>query len=92
MIAALTRLLQAYEIRETALNGAIKAFDAERLRWNSYYAARLARAQLECSVTNPAAAAAKASPAPPKPSATKPAAKSLKSKAAAKTAVTGSSQ
>ena len=92
MIAALTRLVQAYEIRETALNGAIKAFDAERLRWNSYYAARLARAQLECSVTNPAAAAANASPLSPKPPPTKPAAKSLKSKAKAKQSVTGSSK
>jgi hypothetical protein len=73
LLPALARLVQAYEAREVALADAIKAFDAERTRWNAYYAARLARAQLECSVTNPAPAAAKPKLAAPKPAAPKPA-------------------
>ena len=83
VLTALQRLVQAYEARETALSETIKAFDTERTRWNAYYAARLARAQLECAVTNPSAVPV---PARPKPAAPKPA-KAKPVKATAKAAV-----
>jgi len=37
--------------REAALKEAQAAFEAEGSRWTAYYAARLARAQMECNVT-----------------------------------------
>jgi hypothetical protein len=37
--------------REAAMKGAQAAFEAEGSRWTAYYAARLARAQMECNVT-----------------------------------------
>jgi hypothetical protein len=54
--AALRDLVAAFEAREAALKDETVAFEAERARWNGYYAARLARAETECSIT-------KASPA-----------------------------
>jgi trans-aconitate methyltransferase len=55
---ALRDLVAAFEAREAALKDETVAFEAERARWNGYYAARLARAQTECSITKTA---------PPKP-------------------------
>jgi hypothetical protein len=59
--AALGDLVAAFEAREAALKDQTAAFEAERARWNGYYAARLARAQTECSITKtgPAKAPAK---------------------------------
>jgi hypothetical protein len=52
--AALRDLVAAFEARESALKDESVAFEAERARWNGYYAARLARAQTECSITQTA--------------------------------------
>ncbi len=44
-------LVQALEKREAALRKQTAALEEERVRWNGYYAARLARAQVECTET-----------------------------------------
>jgi hypothetical protein len=44
-------LAKSLEQRETGLRKQITALEDERLRWNGYYTARLARARIECSVT-----------------------------------------
>ena len=50
--AALLRdLVTKFDARDAALRDESVAFEAERGRWNAYYAARLARAQTECSIT-----------------------------------------
>jgi chromosome segregation ATPase len=52
--AALPRfdaLIQALERRETALRKQITSLEDERVKWNGYYTARLARAQVECTET-----------------------------------------
>jgi hypothetical protein len=54
--ASLRDLTAAFEAREAALKDEAVAFEAERARWNGYYAARLARAQVECSITKTAPA------------------------------------
>jgi len=54
LIAALGDLLAAFQAREKAVAAEINALAAETARWNEYYAARLARAQTECSITHPA--------------------------------------
>lgn len=55
-VAALRDLAARLEARENARAALQKAFETERTGWNAYYAARLARAQTECSITQPAAA------------------------------------
>ena len=47
----LRELVPKFDARDTALRDESVAFEAERARWNGYYAARLARAQTECSIT-----------------------------------------
>ncbi len=54
--ASLRELLIACQAREEALGKEQAALTAEATRWGEYYAARLARAQTECSITNPASA------------------------------------
>jgi uncharacterized protein YhaN len=49
-VAAVRSLVTALEAREAALKDERIAHGAERGRWNAYYAARLARAQTECSI------------------------------------------
>jgi hypothetical protein len=44
-------LATSLEHRETGLRKQVTALEDERLRWNGYYTARLARARIECSVT-----------------------------------------
>jgi hypothetical protein len=44
-------LVQALERRETALRKQVGALEEERIKWNGYYAARLARTQVECEGT-----------------------------------------
>jgi hypothetical protein len=50
-VALLRDLVTKLEARDAALREESAAFEAERVRWNGYYAARLARAQTECSIT-----------------------------------------
>ncbi len=67
--ADLNEFVTAAQIRQTAIDDELKALTAESARWTAYYAARIARAQLECSITGSAA------DAPPLP---KPARKAAK--------------
>jgi membrane-bound lytic murein transglycosylase len=62
LIAALKEFVNAAEAREAALAETRLAFEAERARWNGYYAARLARSETECAIISPAAAPAKPAP------------------------------
>ena len=57
----LKNLDAAYQARQTALKNEMAALDAEGARWAEYYSARLARAQIECSLTKQIPA----NPAPP---------------------------
>jgi hypothetical protein len=59
--------LKASQTRQSAIDEQLKSVSAEGQRWSAYYAARQARAQIECSIINPAAATAPpaARPAPP---------------------------
>ncbi len=50
-VAVLRDLVSKFDARDAALREESVAFEAERGRWNGYYAARLARAQTECSIT-----------------------------------------
>jgi hypothetical protein len=45
-------LVVAYNDRQTALENESNLFSAEIARWNTYYAARLARATTECAIIN----------------------------------------
>jgi len=59
-------LLAATQARQTAIENAMKALAAEGLRWSGYYSSRGARAQTECTITNPGGAVAPRAPAPGK--------------------------
>ncbi len=48
---ALRELAAELETRQSAQGDVRKTFEKERAAWNAYYAARLARAQTECSIT-----------------------------------------
>ncbi len=63
----LRHLLNAAQARQSAIDEQLKSVSAEGQRWSAYYAARQARAQIECFIINPAAATAPtaARPAPP---------------------------
>jgi hypothetical protein len=50
--ALLGDLVVAYQDRQTALEKESAQLDVETARWNAYYAARLARAAMECTVVN----------------------------------------
>jgi len=60
-------LLQASRARQSAIDAQLKSVSAEGQRWSAYYAARQARAQMECVLINPASATTPpaARPAPP---------------------------
>ena len=64
VVGALRNLVSAYQAHDAALRDAASAFETERGRWNSYYAARQARAQTECAITTAAPARPPAKPAP----------------------------
>lgn len=51
-------LLAADQARQAAYSAEIRAVADEQARWGTYYAARLGRAQIECTITNPGGAAA----------------------------------
>ncbi len=67
LVNDLRDLLKASQARESAIDEQLKSVSAEGQRWSAYYAARQARAQIECVIINPAAATAApaARPAPP---------------------------
>ena len=67
LLADLRDLLKDAEARQSAIDEQLKSVSAEGQRWSAYYAARQARAQIECFIINPAAATAPpaARPAPP---------------------------
>lgn len=60
-------LSKAAQARQSAIDEQLKSVSAEGQRWSAYYAARQARAQIECFIINPAAATAPpvARPVPP---------------------------
>ncbi len=64
LLADLRDLLKASQARQSALDEQLKSVTAEGQRWSAYYAARQARAQIECFIINPAAATA---PPPTRP-------------------------
>lgn len=61
LTAVLRELVAAFQVRQKAIDAEVNALAAEGPRWTEYYAARAARAQTECSITQ-----AKGSPAPRK--------------------------
>jgi membrane-bound lytic murein transglycosylase len=67
LVDELRDLLKASQTRQSAIEGQLKSVSEEGQRWSAYYAARQARAQIECVIINPAAATAPpaARPAPP---------------------------
>lgn len=50
-VALLRDLIKRFDARDAALREEFAAFEAERTRWNGYYAARRTRAQIECTIT-----------------------------------------
>lgn len=54
----LRELLKTSQARQAAIDERMKTVSTEGQRWSAYYAAREARAQIECALVNPAAAAA----------------------------------
>jgi membrane-bound lytic murein transglycosylase len=57
LLGDLRTLVQAGQARQSAIDDQTKSVSAEGQRWSAYYAARQARAQIECLLVNPAAAA-----------------------------------
>jgi len=55
LAAALRQVASTYEARQRALETERSALVIENSRWGEYYVARMARAQMECTVTNPVA-------------------------------------
>ena len=51
--ASLSELITATQARQTAIENEVKALGTENDRWTAYYAARIMRAQMECSITGP---------------------------------------
>ncbi|MEO8049221.1 MAG: hypothetical protein ABI833_02290 [Acidobacteriota bacterium] len=60
----LRELLKTSQARQAAIDERMKTVSTEGQRWSAYYAAREARAQIECALVNPAAAAAPVVPRP----------------------------
>jgi hypothetical protein len=58
-VALLRDLVAKFEARDAALREEFSASEAERARWNGYYSARRARAQIECTITQIGASPAK---------------------------------
>jgi hypothetical protein len=65
LVDGLRGLLNASQARQAAIDERVRTVSVEGQRWSAYYAARQARAQSECVLINPAAAAAQ--PAVPRP-------------------------
>ncbi len=51
-------VIRSSQLRDAAIESELKALANERDRWNAFYAARTARAQMECSLTGAAPVAA----------------------------------
>ena len=58
-VALLRDLVAKFDARDAALREEFAASEAERTRWNGYYAARRTRAQIECTITQIGASPAK---------------------------------
>ena len=58
-VKLLRELVSKFEARDAALRDEFAASEAEKSRWSGYYAARRARAQIECSITQIGASPAK---------------------------------
>jgi hypothetical protein len=56
----LRELLKASDMRQAAIDERLRTVGVEGQRWGAYYAARQARAQIECSLVTPAGASAPA--------------------------------
>lgn len=67
LIDDLRELLKASQARQAAIDDRLKTVGAEGQRWSAYYTARQARAQVECYLVNPGAAAAQVSLPRPAP-------------------------
>ena len=67
LVDDLRDLLKASQARQSAIDEQLKSVSAEGQRWSAYYAARQARAQIECVIINPAAATAPPAPRSPLP-------------------------
>ena len=68
LIEDLRELLNSGQTRQAAIDERLRTVGVEGQRWSAYYAARQARSQIECSLINPAAAAAQsAAPRPARP-------------------------
>ena len=74
LIDDLRALLNASQARQAAIDERVRTVSVEGQRWSAYYAARQARAQSECFLINPAAAAAQSAVPRPAPVAAQPAA------------------
>ena len=64
LAGALREMLTASDARQNAIETQLRSISLEGSRWTVYYAARIARAQTECAITNPGEAA---DPPPRKP-------------------------
>ena len=69
----LRALSNAAQARQLAIDQRLNAVGVEGQSWSTYYAARQARAQIECSLINPSAAAPPALPRPVAPGVPRPA-------------------
>ncbi len=67
LLENLRDLLKAAQARQSAIDEQLKSVSAEGQLWSAFYAARQARAQIECIIINPAAAAAPPAPRPVPP-------------------------
>ncbi len=56
LTAAVNSLVSALQERDSARAAELSSLESESTRWNAYYAARMARAQTECSITKGALA------------------------------------
>jgi len=64
LVDDLRELLNASQTRQAAIDERLRTVGVEGQRWSAYYSARQARAQFECSIINPSAAAPPAIPRP----------------------------
>ncbi len=69
LIDDLRELLNTSQTRQAAIDERLRTVGVEGQRWSAYYAARQARAQSECFLINPAAAAAQSAAPRPAPAA-----------------------
>jgi hypothetical protein len=67
LVDDLRKLLNTSQTRQAAIDERLRTAGVEGQRWSTYYAARQARAQIECSLINPAGAAGQSAVPRPKP-------------------------